>query len=77
MTPTYESMVAELDTPALTHAHQQRRELIRRAAQLAIDHADAGRAMDPHHIEWARRFVAANPAIDLVGDGSPQPKELT
>ena len=63
-----EIVVTELET----RWHQERRELLRRAAQAAIDRAAAGQAVDPLHLVWARDFVRANqPLSGPLSSGEP------
>lgn len=62
----------ESEDPVIAERLAERRELMRRAAQTAIDHAEAGRTMDPHHIAWARQFVKFNPPLERpLGTGEP------
>lgn len=64
--------LADIVDATADRAAAEKRELLRRSALIAIAHADAGRFVDPHHLAWARAFVAANPALQgPLGTGEP------
>lgn len=58
--------------PAAQRRRAERDELTRRACLAGIARADAGQAVDPEWLKWARAFVASTPPLrGPLGDGAP------
>lgn len=62
MNPAFAEMLADLDCPGLEAEHRRRGEILRSAAQAAVDREDSGQSVDPYHIVWALQYLAANKA---------------
>lgn len=66
--PRFAGWMAGMPTEPAGGAKQDRRrletvELTRRCAVRVIENHESGRKQDPHTLQWARDFIAANPKL--------------
>lgn len=65
-------MTDDRTDPAAIRLHEERRELMRIAAQRVVDDHAAGRRIDPEALRWARGIVSRfRPLGRPLGDGVP------
>lgn len=55
---------------------EEQRELMRIAAQSALDRSRNGRDLDPDERRWAQHWAAIKPLGRPLGTGEPQPETL-